>query len=1141
MHREENWHFTNAESRSEDSREDSAEPMVLEDPNGGPYEMDDDGLGDDMNGHPSQPITPEEYEELYNPLQDTAERVGPELERFAEQLEQLQPRREENPQKRYDRGVELVEEYQKIAQGAVDRLRKEHASAQRTMLAHKWRLKYEGVPAANWTDRLAHELAHGRLNEQPPGSLTSLDDLEYWTMEERTWSLCRRLLEFRCPQPWVDQNQEIQRRLSSIGPVHKYSSERKVWDRFLVADDLARERDVVLRWLEDGAERSGEDVDVLLETLETELRQGQSMWASGGTHTRETIKAQKRLQSWSGTLDPSDPAVASRLSTVHRKQALVTQLDPDAVTRQGRALERPDEVFERCVWLVCWEMLRRGKRASEIRAWCQDRADLWRAVSLRGRVPSWDALLDGTEDPDADRDTDSVDEQMAEGNDAFHLPPTPARSRISGNRSRALWRRMCLALGQSGGSDDYERAVYGLLAGDSPIAERVCREWDDHLHVHYNSLLLGQFDTYVRAHYPDRLPPSMANLVVFDAALNDGDPLAMGPGLVQKLTSTAAIQPEACDANKLIQSALLANNLGDFVSRHGLAFAELAGVTHSAQHLALLHQADDAPLRPGYISLTDFDGQRVLCHLLFVLQDLGVDVDADCMGNIGTAYIHYLSGSGKVSLVPLYASRLSPERQLRTLAVVMRDVTRPDVRRALLAAMRSYDMDVAAVMQTLMKMVTKDAGLEVEDVHDVAQFRVEILEEEAKTKTASAPDAGIPRIKKEFMGLDVSEADRKVIDSFQWYQYIAGRWKETFDTGVSLFKRFFGAGRLAAARRLAERMRSSDISLIKTERLLGRRIDVTAPGEEEAVKQQEEQEEEEEEAAADENDEAEAHDSRRPSTVISQHEQRRQRRLHRRVLARQAKLYTELERLAWVLTEIEGWRTLLDKRAGLGNVAALSNWKREVRTSLDRIVHTVEPLLHGWLVDVPHHHRATLTMLRDAYLGPVVLAYHTILYTAAHALGPRAHRHLLECMNLATKIAAPDSDMLPSFVATGRLPVLVRALAASSKAILRSEENRGKRKRTGAAEGAAENGGGGEEEAEDEEADNGRGRRRRRLDADTNADLDVRILQNGLAPAVATINGGYTNGHPAYALDEDASGDEVELYEVAREGVINTC
>lgn len=145
-------------------------------------------------------------------------------------------------------------------------------------------------------------------------------------------------------------------------------------------------------------------------------------------------------------------------------------------------------------------------------------------------------------------------------------------------------------------------------------------------------------------------------------------------------------------------------------------------------------------------------------------------------------------------------------------------------------------------------------------------------------------------------------------------------------------------------------------------------------------------------------------------------------------------------------------------------------------------MHTVEPLLHGWLVDVPEgstvlfiedasspclsshsecskaNMRSTMPAqkeameaLRNAYIPEVVLAYNSVLDYAGHML---ARENLLQCMNLATTVAAADSDILECFQKTGRLRELVSAFANDSKDILKAEEHVMRTKASGVGRGS---------------------------------------------------------------------------------------
>ncbi len=221
---------------------------------------------------------------------------------------------------------------------------------------------------------------------------------------------------------------------------------------------LAKKK-IILEWLQNSASQ-GPPIDEVVRDLQRNAERGDIL-AHGWLHTRSKIKMQKGVNGYQGVIDPDDPnLVDSHLSS----NTLITQLDPDAMTRQGRRLEPEDEFFERAIWLGCFEMLRRGSSMADIRDWCSVRTELWRAATI-SPLP----LSNPEDEEQSDFDPNAL----------------------------VLWKRMCFAAARDGGTGDYDRAVYGLLAGDLPSVEKVCKSWDDFLFAHYNSVLRSQFDSFL--------------------------------------------------------------------------------------------------------------------------------------------------------------------------------------------------------------------------------------------------------------------------------------------------------------------------------------------------------------------------------------------------------------------------------------------------------------------------------------------------------------------------------------------------------------------------------------------------------------------------------------------------------------------
>jgi nuclear pore complex protein Nup107 len=75
--------------------------------------------------------------------------------------------------------------------------------------------------------------------------------------------------------------------------------------------------------------------------------------------------------------------------------------------------------------------------------------------------------------------------------------------------------------------------------------------------------------------------------------------------------------------------------------------------------------------------------------------------------------------------------------------------------------------------------------------------------------------------------------------------------------------------------------------------------------------------------------------------------------------------------------------------------------------------------------------------IRISCIPEVILAYNTVLNYSAFGI---SRDILLKCMNLASVVAAEDSDLTASFIAAGRMPELVESFALSSRSMILAEE-----------------------------------------------------------------------------------------------------
>ncbi|THV48960.1 hypothetical protein BGAL_0218g00020 [Botrytis galanthina] len=951
-HREGSWQMIAQESRFE--RELSEDPSSYDGMSRYGEEQEQERLEYEK---PTMLESSGETEAVLYPLQDAANRVGNEVEKFAEFLDGYNPLRVTDGDERREMAFDLIELYHRTALDTLDRLRDRHESERRRMEGLSWRKKMRGFKITQDTDEVDMENSDEE-EEFITNSRTTVKDLIRWEQEAQTWDLLRRLAHLRFPGP--DNGKEFEPQQT---PLNQYSSEREAWDHFLQTDNLALERKTVLRWLQDTAEESGEEIDVLVQDLQQNAERGDII-AHGWLHTRAAIKLQKNQHSWPRTVDLNSNETQKMMWNATKTEPLVTQLDPDSVTRQGRKLEVQDEYFERAIWLGCYQMLRRGRSPAEIREWCMDRTEVWRAVSMSG-LPDEKSLEDDEEGDIA---------------------------------SGALWRRMCFALARKGGSDEYERAVYGILSGDISSVEPVCQSWDDLIFTHYNALLRTQFDNYIQSG-PQVLMSGTLGFGALDAVVLHGDNAVAGKRLVESLKTDSRTAGESSQPMKLLQGVLIGEQFADFIYQQGLALSKFANAETTSNLIPRTNEQPKDQDITNYVNLGDHDSLRVFTHAILIFRGLGLDLGGvlkeSVIENVIVAYISFLRLANKGELIPLYCSQLSGARRYATLSRTLIDITDHEQRVTQIRLMRELGLDVQQFVNYQSRFLLSDHPDGAKDYPSPKEFQV--LTDDGK---------GGKTIKKDFMGSDSETLDRidlLLIRSLEWYLLVDGLWSETFMVGRMLYQRFYKNMHLSAAFNLSQRISSSEIALSKTRALLGESLDFTG---------------------------LESEDNEDLTEVLDGSADKK--RYLKKYMVEQAKSFRELETLALTLDRIESAWGLYYLMQEATEIAIIKDFKRALAQSLPTAKLCADPLLNGWLTtslqDQPEFAR-----LRETYLPETILAWIATLQMA----GPMLTRdYLMVSMDLATIIAAEDSDLLELFSKTGRMPELVNALASSSKELL---------------------------------------------------------------------------------------------------------
>ncbi|KAL8805297.1 MAG: hypothetical protein Q9182_002065 [Xanthomendoza sp. 2 TL-2023] len=920
------------------------------------------------------------------PLQAEADRVGKQVEEFAETLDRLSNDNREIPRSDCSHALRLVDGYRQIAKSTVAHLENIHAPE---------RQKRTGVRPENTSRSSLKSSTHS----------TTTDDLEKWQQEEQTWHLLALMLQVQYPSSGAQAASSGERlvRPSKEIEIDQYSSESAVWSHFLAHDDQAWERHTVVDWLKTCAKESGQPIESVIQDLEINADRGSGLWAHSWLYTKEAIKGQKRLRSWPQTLAPDSPGIDKSLRNSNQNQSLITQLDPDAVSRQGRSLELQDENFEKATWLACWEMVRRGEDWNFIRDWCQERVENWRAITVRGD-PRHQTLKPGK------------------------APRDPGVA--AGWQSRALWRRVCAVAAQTDGMDDYEAAVYGLVSGYLPSVKKVCGSWNDYLFAHYNCYLLRSFDDYIARNFSGRCPrPLQDKSGPFNVNLTGGSRVKSGNHLVILMRILKSVGEEAQGSFKLLQGSLIGKTFDEFVKRNGgvvsHALRSLSQNRKPSKFLRYLEKAKAEGKIPALIKPDDYHVIRIVTHIALIYRELGPPASKN--GNDSgvedfiDAYINFLSMAGKQQLLPLYASCLSPERAISCMAREIRLILEHGERRTMMRLMKEYGIDLPRVLNMQLQMTMKNS--EDNEEKDPGYPTLSILE--------SKKQGEMRTIRGGFMGAAITNDQHDLINGFEWYLLLDGHWEQTLAIGAVLytyFLRLAGSKGLAAAKEMSKRVSFSSLSLGKTKAILGQEIDISGIYDEDEDGMQ----------------------GRRSSNTYAHHPIRHGRSGSRSMrysqtereqyLFKQSNTFLNLEQLIHVLTALEGWQVEVDRKPSnidLGGPVG-KKWRDSLRRACERVEANTQPLLHGWLLYSHDDNEARdLEQIRAACLPEVLLAYTAVLNYSAQYL---SRSYLLQSLELGALVAAPDSDLAGCFVSTKRMPELVDALAVTSMNMVLAEE-----------------------------------------------------------------------------------------------------
>lgn len=244
--------------------------------------------------------------------------------------------------------------------------------------------------------------------------LTELvENQDNWMVELQTWDLLSSLSNHRLSRG----GRMISDSLTQ--GVNKYSSDLKFREYLMVSNPQFKEINIIMEWVQRYAPIPRDIANIR---------------GAGWAYTKQSVKQLKLQREMGREIHQRIPE--SPGGEFVEDHDLVTELDPDAPTRQGKFIEPEDANFDNNLMELIFQHLRRGDIEGAMEK-CRHFNQFWRAQTLAGGFEAWDAALDG---------------------------PKEGSHGLEGNLRRELWRRMCYKLATE--TPAWEGAVYGILSGD---------------------------------------------------------------------------------------------------------------------------------------------------------------------------------------------------------------------------------------------------------------------------------------------------------------------------------------------------------------------------------------------------------------------------------------------------------------------------------------------------------------------------------------------------------------------------------------------------------------------------------------------------------------------------------------------------
>jgi nuclear pore complex protein Nup107 len=638
----------------------------------------------------------------------------------------------------------LLDELSFIASEVFAKMKKQlgkEESDQLISLSRTWRSRIQSVKDSSFRSsrKFDASVLDEIITEEP-----DIREIRKVQAELNTLNLFKHLERIRYPESTLlPLNSSIHMYLELKGDIGPYTPEADLWERFLLSDQAAREKRAVLGWLEACGQTSGESGNFrdIISELEKSAGIETGKWSHGFLHTRERLKSQKRKRQ-------TDILQSSLLRNSENMEPLVTHLDPDVIGREERNLEKADAFYDRSLWLTCFAMMRSGLKWSEIQEWCEEQNEGWRVGSF--------GMLVGTQ---------------------------KSRTSLNGPEAGMLWRRMCLAQAQQAGIDPYQKAVYGLLAGDYNSVLPVCRSFDDILYAKYNALLLQSFEEYLRKEIqnplPDTLQSSFPGLILptDERTWNDEE---LAEQIFNLRLSNSTNEKDVNEAFKLLQASIIADDFPNLIFQVGGIISERANATSKSRLIP--NELGDVYDKSYTCLVDDYDAIRTIIHIANISTSVGCEFSADhrrYLNHITIAYIDFLRLHRKIDLIPTYTTLLDDDTRDMTLGKVMVDITDRTEQTRLLHLINDNEVNIGKVIlegvwhaASLLGFLSETSML----LKRSTKFSSHFIEPVQMAKYWP----GL-RIRREFRLEDINFAQERLVHASEWFLAIPSMWQDTFE------------------------------------------------------------------------------------------------------------------------------------------------------------------------------------------------------------------------------------------------------------------------------------------------------------------------------------------------------------------------